>query len=983
MTRRRESDNSWLSRLQQHTRGAVGAVLICVGMQILAPDHALAQHVLRFTGVSQAQGRSLQTKFPQVFERPVSLAEVDEIVRFLMKSGLYSNVEVVSRSVNNQAELLLVATSLRKIKSITLQGNRALSNSDVFQILQTEEGKVFERKELIEAVKNLQTEYRKRGYRTMNAEVEFSTPSDSEVGLLVKIEEGAPTVVDRVQIESVNPEVVNRAQRRLRHLTGRALSEEDLQNAVKDVAEDLRANRFLMARVLDPQAVFDESQSRVRISLTIENPWRFEFKFEGNESYSDSSLIKQMNLDQLVGTVTTPAPELAERLRRAYQASGFAHIEVSANETTNEATFLKEIRFKIDEGPRVRIKRIEISGNISRQGSYYAQFIASTNHDLLGEGFYNRKDIEEGIKELEEELQNQGYLRAKVKSWRSEFSNPQETARTGVAAVQKSNKRGSQATLLLNIDEGPLTVIRQIRFEGVESFSKAELQSQLPIRTSESLRIKDLNAAIEALKTFYQSRGFIEMRILNEQEGLVTYNESSTQATVEFQVHEGPKVRISSIVLDGNSLTKDYVILRELSMKPGDIYTPEIREDSMFHLQKLGLFSRVNIRTLEEGTSMADRTVIVEVEESAPGTFESGIGVAYDRDWLFRGYAGVAYRNLWGTGRAVSFRADPSYSTDPKISYLEHKITLSYLEPYILRDRNKGRLNLVRDVRFTGVDSDGKTIILAKNEIGLQLERDLTKNLKLIYTAYNLSSQNEFDRSNPDNIKRTQNIAKTGPQLEYDTRDNVFYPTKGLYAQLGIEYADPHLGSSEDASQSIKFTKLNAAISYPYRILGSSRWIFATSIRSGYLANLSTLPQGGVPDQEAFFLGGRSTLRGFQPTGSALDLERVPNLIQLGKANLRDFYVTTDSYYYLLKAELRFPIYGDFHGAIFYDGGAVLLSQLHIDAPYRDSAGIAIRLKFAGGIVAGIEYGKKLERKNWHPAGYESPEAWHISIGTF
>ncbi len=675
MTRRRESDNSWLSRLQQHTRGAVGAVLICVGMQILAPDHALAQHVLRFTGVSQAQGRSLQTKFPQVFERPVSLAEVDEIVRFLMKSGLYSNVEVVSRSVNNQAELLLVATSLRKIKSITLQGNRALSNSDVFQILQTEEGKVFERKELIEAVKNLQTEYRKRGYRTMNAEVEFSTPSDSEVGLLVKIEEGAPTVVDRVQIESVNPEVVNRAQRRLRHLTGRALSEEDLQNAVKDVAEDLRANRFLMARVLDPQAVFDESQSRVRISLTIENPWRFEFKFEGNESYSDSSLIKQMNLDQLVGTVTTPAPELAERLRRAYQASGFAHIEVSANETTNEATFLKEIRCKIDEGTRVRIKRIEISGNISRQGSYYAQFIASTNHDLLGEGFYNRKDIEEGIKELEEELQNHGYLRAKVKSWRSEFSNPQETARTGVTAVQKSNKRGSQATLLLNIDEGPLTVIRQIRFEGVESFSKAELQSQLPIRTSESLRIKDLNAAIEALKTFYQSRGFIEMRILNEQEGLVTYHESSTQATVEFQVHEGPKVRISSIVLDGNSLTKDYVILRELSMKPGDIYTPEIREDSMFHLQKLGLFSRVNIRTLEEGTSMADRTVIVEVEESAPGTFESGIGVAYDRDWLFRGYAGVAYRNLWGSGLAVSFRADPSYSTDPKISYLEHKIT--------------------------------------------------------------------------------------------------------------------------------------------------------------------------------------------------------------------------------------------------------------------------------------------------------------------
>jgi outer membrane protein insertion porin family len=440
---------------------------------------------------------------------------------------------------------------------------------------------------------------------------------------------------------------------------------------------------------------------------------------------------------------------------------------------------------------------------------------------------------------------------------------------------------------------------------------------------------------------------------------------------------------VSSIVLDGNVMTKDYVILRELSIKQGDLFTPAVREDSIFHLQRLGLFSRVNIRTLEEGTSIAERTVIVEVEESAPGTFESGVGVAYDRDFLFRGYTGVAYRNLQGTGRAASIRADPSYSNDPKISYLEYKITLSYLEPYILRDRNKGRLNLVRDVAFREVDSQNRAIILAKNEIGMNIERDLSKHLKLTYTAYSLSSQTEFDRSNPDLVKRAQNIAKTGPQIEYDTRDNVFYPTKGLYAQVGFEYADPFLGSSEDASQSIKFSKVTASVSVPYRIFGSPNFIFAGSVRSGYLANLSTLPQGGVPDQEAFFLGGRSTLRGFQPTGDALDLERVPNLTQLGKANLRDFYVTTDSYYYLLKAEIRFPLFGDWHGALFYDGGAVLLSQIHLEDSYRDSFGLALRYKVSGGIVAGLEYGKKLNRKNWHPFGYERPEAWHLSIGTF
>lgn len=956
---------------------------VTISTLALTPSVAVSAspHLLRMTGLSPAQAKLLQSKYPFVFERQVTLPEVDEIVRYLMKTGLYSGVEVVSRALADGPELLLVATPLRKVKEIGIKGNRALSAREIRQLLDIQEGSVFERKELIESVRVLQSEYRKRGFRGMNAEVDFQTPNDSEVNLNIVIDEGPSTVVDRVQVDSPNPEVVRRVERITRDLKGKDLSEDELQAIVREISEDLRSNRFLTARVLEPQAIFDEEQKRVRLVFTIENPWRYEFRFEGNSAFDNSGLIRHMSLDQLIGTVTTPVPEITERMRRFYQQNGFAHIQIETDEKSVDETYLKEITFKIDEGPRVRIKKIEITGNISRQASYYAKFISSSSSDIIGEGYYNRKDVEEGIRKIEEELQNQGYLRAKVKSWRSEFSAPPVLGQK--KAPEKENKRGSQATLILNIDEGPLTVIRQIRFEGVEAFSKIQLQNALPIRTSESLRIKDLNAAIDELKQFYHSQGYVEMRILNEQEGLVAYNESSTQATIEFQIVEGPKVVVKSVVLEGNAFTKDYVILREMGMKAGDVYTPELREDSLFHLQKLGLFSRVTIRTLEEGTSIAERTVIVEVEESAPGTFESGVGVAYDRFVTFRGFVGVAYRNIAGTGRAVSGRIDPSYLTDPRVSYLEHKITLSYLEPYILRDRNKGRINLVRELKFYEFDSDGKTIIQEKNELGLQVERDFTKHLKLTYTAYNFSSLTQFDRKGGD-IKLTQNIGKTGPLFEYDTRDNIFYPTQGIYASLGAEYADPYLGSSQDVSQSIRFAKLSASVSKPFRLSKTQDYIFAVSLRSGYLSNLSMEPQGGVPAQEAFFLGGRSTIRGFQPSGAAMDLERIPNLSQLGKANLRDFYVTSESYYALLKAEIRFPLYGDLQGAFFYDGGAVLLNQVKLADPYRDSFGVAIRYKFPGGIVAGVEYGKKLNRKNWGEGlGYESPEAYHLSIGTF
>lgn len=955
---------------------------LVIGLSCLVSVRAEA-HILRFTGVAIAQGRQLQTKFPFVFEREVTLAEVDEVVRYLMQTGFYSNIDVVERQTPEGPELLLAATTLRKIKSIAISGNRSFSTSDIKRILKVDDGITFERKELIESVKELQGEYRKRGFRSMNAEIDFQTPSETEVVLVIAITEGVPVVVDKIQVDAANPDAVERGERIMRSLRGKALDEEKLQEAVQNLTTELKQSRYITSRVLDPQPSFDEAQSRVRLNVTIENAWRFQFRFEGNGAFDADTLIRSMSLDQLVGTLTTPSPELVERLRRFYQSRGYAHVEIEAAEKVFAERFVKEIVFEINEGPRVRVKRIEISGNISRPGEYYSQFIRSRSSDIIGAGYYNRKDIEEGIQRLEEEMQNQGYLRAKVKSWRSEFSNPLEDAKT--TAAKKSP--GSQATLILNIDEGPLTVIRQIRFEGVESFSKLELQDLLPIKTGESLRIKNLNAAIEELKTFYQSKGYVEIKILNEQEGLVTYNENSTQATVEFQIAEGPKVTVGTVVLEGNTFTKDYVILRELGIKPGDVYTPELREDATSHLQKLELFSRVNIKTLEEGTSISERTVIVEIEEKFPGTFESGVGVVLDRDTIFRGYVGTSYRNLWGTGRGISIRGDPSYSTNPDVAMMEYKLATSYLEPYVFRDRNKGRLNFVREVNYIGNDQESRVIIKEENAFSVQLERELARYVKGVFTVYSLSSQTEVNRRN-DEILRTQNIAKVGPLIEYDSRDNVFYPTRGWFSQLTAEYSDPALGSSEDIAQSIKFSKFTATISAPYRIAGNPRFILATALRGGYLANLSELPQGGVPNGEAFFLGGRSTIRGYQPVGAPVDLERVPNIIQLGGGLLRDFYVRSDSSYVLFKTELRFPVYGDLHGAFFYDGGAVFLSQVAFDDPYRDSAGAALRLLLPGGFVFSFDYGFKLDRKQWRDAngkdqGHEAPGALHLSIGTF
>lgn len=916
--------------------------------------------VLKFAGVPINQASLIKNAFPFVFEREVTLAEVDEIVRFLMKTHDYSSIEVVERPTSGgQRELVLVASVLRRIREVHVRGSEFLTNSFVLKTLNIAKGIPFERKDLLASAEELRRIYEKNGFSNAKVEIEFNLPNDKEVDINILISEGPPVEIANVTIDTQNAKLNRKLTPMFQRLKGKTLSEEVMSDFQTEISDFFQEERFLTARLSGPSIVYNAERTKAKLNFAVENPWHFVFILDGNHYFSNHSIISQFELNKFSGSTSSPSADLAEKVRKQYQAVGFTQVEVSFKEKKTESIFEHEIRFDIKEGPRVRIRNWEVTGAISRPASYYRDYLKDAASELLTNGYYNRKAIDEGSKKLIYELQNQGYLKAKIQSLRAEL-----------------DKSRGYVNIFISVDEGPLTKIQQIKLEGVHSFSQNHLIDLLKIKSGDPLRLNDIEESILALKSFYRSAGYLEMRILNENEQnrIVAYNETNTQATIDLQIFEGPQINVSTILLQGNSFTHDQVIRRELTFQPGDILTPEKLETSIYHLQRLGLFGKVDIRTLEESTNIGDRTVVVEVSERDPGLFTMGLGVNNEQNITFRGYLGVAYRNLNGTGRAVSFRIDPKYSTDPRISFIENKIAMSYLEPYIFGDRNRGRINITREQSFLASESQLRTIILEENSVGLLVERDLTRYIKLTITGYSFANRRKFDRSTLETTA-TQNIAKIGPLVEFDTRNDAFNPSKGIYSFVNFEYSDPRIGSSEDANQSIHFVKTNASMTVYSPLFHRSDVVWANSVRGGYLANMSDKTNSGVPSEEAFFLGGRSTIRGFD-SGSD---ERIPSLSELGETDPTQFKVKTDSHFYLLKSELRFPIHGPFGGALFYDGGAVYITQpnVKIEDPYRDSAGIGLRIATPVGPLS-FDFAWKLDKK---PA--ESPMVFHFAIGSF
>ncbi len=966
-------------------------------------------HILKFEGVPSLMSAKIKQKFSFVFERDVSAAEADQVIRFLMGTGQFSNIEVHERFPDNRpAEYVVIASILRAIKDITITGNNQFSKSHIIEKLGISINQIFSRKEILANADELQNEYAEQGYLNPQIDIDFETPKESEIIVHIKIIEGEPSTIVSIGFECGNPDITLKAKRLSKYLIGDRLSNSSLKDFENSMKEFFSNDRFLRAKISAPNLAFNKERNRVKINYIIDNPTHYEFVFEGNMYFSDGHLLEAIELEKVVGATTSFAPDLAERIRKAYLNIGFANVQVDFKEKSFPKLFKEQIRFKINEGLRVRIRELQVDGQITSPSKYYSDIIRNSSSEIVNLGFYNRKDFEAGLKNLTNELRNQGFLQSKVISVRTSFSKSKEFSDTNIT-----------------IDEGVQTIIKEINFKGNSDISSAELLGKMSIYAGSPLLQNELESSIQAIKDYYHSIGYLEMQILNEDSKLVSFNDTNTEAKINFLLQEGPKVIVAAIEIQGLSSTKRYVVERELGFKIGDILTQEKLKDTTYHLQKLQLFSSVDIRTDGDGTNIPRRTVIITLNEDDAGLFNPGLGFNNEHELTFRGFLGFVYKNLGGTGRAISARGDLWYSMDKSIQYLENRETLGYYEPHILNSLNNGRFNLTREDRFIstvlGTGSEpgaGAAIIQNKTQADFIIEREISRHFKITFYAWEFSKIKDFYRfeapKDVDSVTLFVDVAKAGPTFEIDYRDDIFNPTRGTYFKTQFFYSDPFLGSSGDTHSYVHFFKTDNSATNYQRLNKTASLVWVNQLRGGYAGNLSQnsesynippqagytnvpVPVSGFPSTEAFALGGPTTIRGFGPN------EQFPNvydLAPLGNGDITRFKYTTETYYYLLKSELRFPLFKakgfSIGGAIFYDAGGVVVNQASSDSPdsYRHSVGFGIRINTPVGPV-NIDAGFKLNPRARYAGQHnsvkypnntstpESPYAIHLTVGNF
>ena len=129
---------------------------------------------------------------------------------------------------------------------------------------------------------------------------------------------------------------------------------------------------------------------------------------------------------------------------------------------------------------------------------------------------------------------------------------------------------------------------------------------------------------------------------------------------------------VSAIVIEGNLTTKDYVILREMKLQPGELITHASLDHDEKRIYSLGLFNKVELDVKPEGK---EAVVVVQVDERWYIFPYPIIGIRYrDFNKLYYG-AGFVHTNFRGRNEKLYLSAALGFDRWVVMTYRNPRLT--------------------------------------------------------------------------------------------------------------------------------------------------------------------------------------------------------------------------------------------------------------------------------------------------------------------
>jgi len=699
--------------------------------------------------------------------------------------------------------------------------------------------------------------------------------------LISGISQGADELISKVTILG-NVKIEEAAIR------GVIKSQEGKPFSIDQVREELRSI-FALGFFTDVQVdIKDAPKGKEVIFIVIEKPSIREVVIKGNQKVKLEDIKEKMTLTTRSIFNLEKVKEGVEQIRRLYFSKGYYGVKVEYKVDsleTNEVT----VTFDITEGPKGRIKKIAFKGNKNLKTGDLKKLMQTKEWTLVAiltkTGILDEDILKNDIQLLTAYYIDNGYLDVKVSEPKIDLRDPK------------------RIRIEIDITEGPLYRIGTIDFKGDVLTTKEDLFKALKVKRGDVYRNSEVRRDVGSLTEIFANKGYAYVEINPEP----SIDAKTLLVNITFEIEKKSRVFLEKIRITGNSKSRDKVVRREILMAEGELYNASALNRSRDRLKKTGYFKEVDFAA-SRGSADDKMNLDLKVEEAPTGALSFGIG--YSSLDKVIGSAQVSDRNLFGLGYFGSLRF--------ALGKLTRNLRFSFTDPYFLGYRYAVGTDLYYETRkFTtySYKVTGGDIRVGK-ELTQKIRADLMYKLETV-DVFDVTDDASFYVLSQEGKRLTSAVGVT---FARDTRDEVFAPSRGSKQTLMIMDAGGILGGDN----------------YFVKALFTTSWFFPLPLKTVYnlRAQLGSIqPYGGreVPIYEKFFVGGLTTVRGFE-YGMAGPVDRLTGEV-LGANRILVF-----------NNELVFPLSREIglRGAVFLDFGKGA-DQWHSLFPLRIGFGAGIR----------------------------------------
>jgi outer membrane protein insertion porin family len=623
-------------------------------------------------------------------------------------------------------------------------------------------------------------------------------------------------------------------------------------------------------------------------------------KYEGLNSITNSEVLEKLrdkkatiSQESVYDPSKIKKAETVIKMMLAEKGHQDATIETSTEDVPPNSV---SVTFKVNEGPKIRIQKINIEGNKVFSGNQLKKsmkLIKETGpiSSLSGKDSYFDLKLADDITRIRMLYAEHGYVRANILDPIVE-TKPQQVMRTlpfikppfpfGIPIPFKK-KTVDRYIITINVEENDQYRVGDVKITGNKQFNELAIRLILGLVPGEIFNEERLRKSFDNLKKLYGSRGYINFTAVPLQD----FDEAKKIVNLTINVDEDRQFYVNRIAFAGNTTTRDKVIRREVMVQEGQIFNSALWDMSLQRLNQLGYFEEVKTEDAEVKPSPTEPQVDINLKVKEKG--RNSIGFNGGVSGIGGSFLGLSYEtnNFLGFGETLAVQLQGGTR--------QSQYSFSFTEPYLLdRPLTTGftvfntsfRYDQVRD--FFGIDRSKISQGLSSQlgfENSLNFEQKSTGfNLFGSYpykiwnrfglnfgmnhsqtSAINQATQDYFGAVKTQQDQSFINTEGGGgfsnfhahtmiPSFSFNrTNGPAISPTNGSSLSTTFEYTGGVLGGT------VNYYRPTADYRY-FRPMNKGRNTLAIRFLGSYVSGFHGT---AIPYYQRFFLGGDFDIRGF------------------------------------------------------------------------------------------------------------------------